>query len=280
VPRDIEGAEEAIQQLVDLGYIEPLSEDKQERIQNTRLDLKTNLIRALMDSTRFMDAIPLLEELIEQKPDNDWFKLTLAECYQRSHQTEKAKVLVNELSEEAKKDSTVLSLMANIAFSQKQPDRAFQYLLDALKVNPHSVSIGCDLGRAHLQLGQIDEAEKAFLDCLKLDPSYAFAHNGLTSVYIVREDFDKAAEHALEAIDLIPHFPEAHFNLGLALIKLGKRPEAITAFESCENMRYNLLTIYKLLAKLHGKDDPNKAQHYKELFRQTKAKGDLFIADE
>lgn len=280
VPNDIEGAEEAIRQLVDLGYIEPLSEDTQERIRKTRLYLKTNRIRALINSIRFTDAIPLLKELIEQQQNNEWFKLTLAECYQRSHQTEKAKALINTLSEDARKDSAVLSLMARIAFSEGQPDEGFQYLLDARKVNPDSVSIGCDLGNAYLRQGQVTEAEEAFLDCLKTDPSYAFAHNGLASVCLSQEDFDKAAEHALEAIDLIPHFPEAHFNLGLALIKLDKLPEAITAFESCETMRYNLPTVYTLLAKLHSKTNPEKAQHYKTLFRQVKAKGDLFVADE
>ena len=54
----------------------------------------------------------------------------------------------------------------------------------------------------------------------------------------------------------------------------------ITAFESCENMRYNLLAVYKLLVGLHGKDNPESAQRYKELFRQVKAKGNLFVADE
>ena len=83
VPVAIEGADEAIRQLVDLGYIEPLGDDVQKRIRNTRLDLKINHIRSLMDSTRFMDAIPLLRELIEQQEDNEWFKLKLAECYQR-----------------------------------------------------------------------------------------------------------------------------------------------------------------------------------------------------
>lgn len=280
VPSNIESAEEVIQQLVDLGYIEPLSEDTQERIRNTRLNLKTNLIRALMDSTRFMDAIPLLQGLIEQQSDDEWFKLTLAECYQRNHQTEKAKTMANALSENAQKDSAVLSLMARIAFSEKQPDKGFQYLLDAQKVDPYSVSVSCDLGRAYLQQGQITEAEKTFRDCLKIDSSYAFAHNGLASVYLMQEDFEQAAEYALEAIDLIPHFPEAHFNLGLALIKLGKRNKAVTALESCESMRYNLPAVYILLARLCREVDAKKAQHYKTLFRKTKSKGDLFIADD
>ncbi len=279
VPKDIEGAEEAIQQLVDLGYIEPLSEDTQERIRNTRLNLKTNLVRALMDSTRFKDAVPLLEQLAEQQ-DNDWFAVTLAECYQRGHQTEKAKALISKLSEATQKDSAVLSLMAQIAFGEQQLDKGFQYLLNAQKANPYSVKISCDLGRAYLQQRQDAEAEKLFRNCLKIDSCYAFAHNGLASLYLVRKDFDKAVEHALEAIDLIPHFPEAHFNLGLALTKLAKRREAITAFESCENMRYNLPTVYKLLAKLHGSADPEKAQHYKLMFRQAKARGNLFVADE
>ena len=232
-----------------------------------------------MDSTRFKDAVPLLEQLAEQQ-DNDWFAVTLAECYQRGHQTEKAKALISKLSEATQKDSAVLSLMAQIAFGEQQLDKGFQYLLNAQKANPYSVKISCDLGRAYLQQRQDAEAEKLFRNCLKIDFCYAFAHNGLASLYLVRKDFDKAVEHALEAIDLIPHFPEAHFNLGLALTKLAKRREAITAFESCENMRYNLPTVYKLLAKLHGSADPEKAQHYKLMFRQAKARGNLFVADE
>ena len=275
---DIEGAEEAIQQLVDLGYIEPLSEDTEKRVRKTRLDLKTNLIRALVDSTRFMEAIPLLEEMVEQEKDNEWYRLTLAECYQRGNQIENAKVHINQLSEAANQNSNVLSLRAKIAFSEKQPEKGFQYLLDALKVSPQSVSIACDLGRAYLQLKQIDKAKKSFSACLKIDPDYAFAHNGLASVCLVEERFEQAVEHALEAINLIPHFHEAHFNLGLALVKLNKTEQAITAFESCESMKFNLPVVYTFLAKLHAKDNSNRSAYYKDMLQKMKARKGVFTA--
>ena len=77
---------------------------------------------------------------------------------------------MNGLSEAAKKDSAVLSLMAHLAFGEKQTGKGFKYLQDALRLEPHSTRIRYDIGRAHLQLGQIKEAENVFLNCLERDP--------------------------------------------------------------------------------------------------------------
>jgi len=280
VPTDIQGSEEAIQQLVDLGYIEPLSKDVQESVQKCRKDLKINLVKSLMDSVRFKNAIPILEEITEQNETNLRLKIMLAECFQRDKQTEKAQAIIGKLDESVKQTSDVLVLMADIAFSQNKLDKALEHIIKAQQHNPQSPRIACTLGKAYLKIGKINEAKEAFTKSLEIEPDYAFAHCGLSSVNLVKENYEKAADHALEAITIIPHFPEAHFNLGLGLLKMEKNAEAIIAFESCEKMAFKLNKTYFFLAKLHKKTDPPKAQHYLNLIEQLKAKSEYYFADE
>jgi predicted AlkP superfamily phosphohydrolase/phosphomutase/tetratricopeptide (TPR) repeat protein len=277
VPTDIEGADEAIQQLVDLGYIEPLSEDLQKNIQGTKLDLKKNRIRALFDSQRFAEAVPLLEQLIIEERENEWLKLMLATCHYRRGEIEGAECLVNQLSDTSQENPTALGLKSKIAFAKEKPDEGLKYLEKAVALSPSSVRLLCDLASAHFKLGRFEDAELIYTRCLKIDPDYPFAHHGRTLVELQKKDFEQAVVHALEAIGIMPYFPEAHFLLGIALTNLKNTAEAITAFESCENMQYKLPTVYQLLENLHRGTNPGKASHYKELWRRTKAQGDYFL---
>ena len=62
-------SDEAIKQLVELGYIEELSPDKKENVESVVRELEYNLARSYMDAGRYPDAVEILGKLFKR----NWF---------------------------------------------------------------------------------------------------------------------------------------------------------------------------------------------------------------
>ena len=73
---------EAIAQLVALGYIDKPADDLEKALAETVRELDYNLARAYMDANRHLDALPLLEKLTAQWPDESRFGIHLLQALQ------------------------------------------------------------------------------------------------------------------------------------------------------------------------------------------------------
>ena len=75
-------AQEAVKQLVALGYIEKTPEEREKAVAQTVRELNYNLARSYMDAGRFLDAIGLLADLAAKWPDEYRFGIQLVQCYE------------------------------------------------------------------------------------------------------------------------------------------------------------------------------------------------------
>ena len=98
-------AQEAIQQLVALGYIEKPPENKQQAIDQCVRELNYNLARAYMDASRHAEAAALLEELLEKWPDEYRFGIHLVSCLQALDKTPEARRVLEELLSRKQKNA-------------------------------------------------------------------------------------------------------------------------------------------------------------------------------
>lgn len=92
-------SQEAIEQLVDLGYIEKPDSDVDTAIRQVLRELRFNLAQAYMDADRHTDAVEILRELRAEAPDDNRFVLRLALCYQALDQIDELEPLVNQMVE-------------------------------------------------------------------------------------------------------------------------------------------------------------------------------------
>ena len=74
--------------------------------------------------------------------------------------------------------------------------------------------------------GDKDRAAASFSAALAADPALARAHNGLGVVAAQRDALEEATVHWKQAVALDPHDYQTLFNLGEALIRLGRQAEA------------------------------------------------------
>ena len=90
-------AAQAMQQLVDLGYIERPPDDRAQAVAETVRELDFNLARSYMDALCHSEAAQILERLHEAWPDEYRFAIILANCCFAMCQIERARTLLDRL---------------------------------------------------------------------------------------------------------------------------------------------------------------------------------------
>ena len=94
---DPAAAQAVLQQFVALGYIQPPSENQAKAVESAVREQRYNLARVYLDSRRHQDALPLLEELVKESPDELRFQQNLAHCHLALGHRAEAKTLLEKL---------------------------------------------------------------------------------------------------------------------------------------------------------------------------------------
>src|SRR5215472_9364869 len=128
IRQDPAEAAQAVAQLVELGYIAPPGKDVQETIQNTIRCNKTSLVRALIETPRMAQAVPLLRELIAEKKEDEWCVLTLARCLIALGQHKEARALLEGVSAEAQHSPEVQLMLADLALAEGNKAQALSHV--------------------------------------------------------------------------------------------------------------------------------------------------------
>ncbi len=91
-------------------------------------------------------------------------------------------------------------------------------------------------GLAHLDAGELYQAEQAFKRAIKADLEFGPAHNNLGKIYFLKRDFYLAAHEFDDAIKLMPRHAGPHNNLGLTLLEAGRLDDAIDALRQATTL--------------------------------------------
>lgn len=89
-------AQEALKQLVELGYIDEPDENIETAIKKTVKELKYNLGRVHLGASHLMEAEKIFDELYTESPDQPRFALRLISCYMSLNKLDKAEKLIDE----------------------------------------------------------------------------------------------------------------------------------------------------------------------------------------
>ncbi|WP_428387011.1 alkaline phosphatase family protein [Mucisphaera sp.] len=251
---------EAVAQLVALGYIDDPGEDATAAVRNATRDLLTNRASALADSRRAAQALPLWQQLIDENPDEEAYRLQLARTALVVGELDLCQQQLEALKPEHANAPTILLLEAEIHLVRNQTEPALECVRRANEAEPDSLRILNALGRIYLRADQHDNARKAFEQSLRLDPESPVVHNGLAQAHLKLQQYDQAIEHALETIGYAHHYPSAHLNLGIALAETGRNDAAIQALEVCLGMSPQNKIAHQWLAKLYARDNRDQAK--------------------
>jgi tetratricopeptide (TPR) repeat protein len=175
-------------------------------------------------------AVEKFKNALRWIPELTGAKLALADAYLNAGDIETAERTLLRLTAENEFVAEAWDMLGLIAGRQGDWDRARDYHVRALSLEPYRASFHYNLGIALAASGRIKEAAAAYKAAIRIDPKDAEAHNNLALVYARAGLMDLAAASHLKALDAVPHYPEAAYNLGLAYQALGKNLQAAEAF--------------------------------------------------
>ena len=102
-----EESKSVMEQLVALGYIEPLDEDTGVNVTRCEQELKYNLARSYMDAELHSRATPILYDLYKQSPLEFRFGVQLVNCFRSQGLNENLRALIQDIEDRLEKCSSI-----------------------------------------------------------------------------------------------------------------------------------------------------------------------------
>ncbi|MCU0433200.1 MAG: alkaline phosphatase family protein [Bacteroidia bacterium] len=247
-------AQEALKQLVELGYIEAPGEDAEKTVKAVTLESRFYLARVFLNTRRPAEALPILEELHAQAPFIMRYTLRLIGCYLQLGRTADARNVVDRIrsANERHTDLPALDVLeGNLLFAEGRPRKALLALQRAEKSASHNPGVHQLIGQSYIATRNWRDAERAFIRALAIDPDNALAHHGLAVALLRQDKIEQAIDEALNAVGLLHHFPSAHYHLGEALMKAGMHDRAAEAFSLTVHLQPGNSRAHHWLVKLY-----------------------------
>ena len=120
--------------------------------------------------------------------------------------------------------------MARLHMARKEYKEAEDIFYHLAVTNPKNAQYWTELGIAHHNQAQLDQAIKCYQKAAKVDPHYADAHNNIGTVLYERKKFPKAIRAYKRAISIRDNFAPFYLNLGYAYFNQKDFENSIASF--------------------------------------------------
>lgn len=260
-------SQQAIRQLIELGYIENPGDQKILLAEAAVRESDFNLARSLMASDKAGEALPLLEALHKKYPDVLRFTRTWLFCMEALKkytvcESELEKIKAKELPDSLK------FLQGKILLAKRKYPEAIE-VLDGLRDknsdNPHFNFV---IANAYLSNNDTEGSLEAFHRTVTLDADNAMAWMGLGKAYIKKKEYAQAINSLLRSTELLYHNPTAHYHLGEALALEGEYEYAVPAFGIAVTLQPGMSKAHQWLVKLYKQlGIPEKAEEHEKFLQ-------------
>jgi predicted AlkP superfamily phosphohydrolase/phosphomutase/tetratricopeptide (TPR) repeat protein len=297
--------QEAMEQMIALGYIERPDENHEVAVAQTIRELRYNLGEAYQDDDRHIEAREIFSELYAADADEQRFAVRLFVSCQALGLHDELRRIVDDLDgrrrvlfEDAKTKIEGFAESESSLNDDERRERArwrnlaryqprvIDYLkaqlLTAEKRYPEALAalervtegqmqpaILLQTAHLYMRLHRWRDAQQIYEQALAIDPDNANAHLGVCRVALRRRKFNAAADSALDALQRIHDSPPAHFLLGLALTGMKEYEQAAAAFRAAISFNPHFPEAHLRLAALLEKhlDDNECAREHRRLAR-------------
>jgi len=273
VLRDPYAEQEAMEQLIALGYVEKPDENVEKTLKRTSNESRFFLARVHINKNQYQNALPILESLYQENQKETRYAFQLAKCYYATRDIEKCRETTESILKKTKKETPQLQLLrGSLALIEKQYEKALEYLIKAESAEPRLPTLHQQIGQTYFRMCHFPDAERAFKKALEIDPDNAVSYDGLARVYLRMRRNEEAVSAALHAIGLLYYYPSAHYQLGMALARLGQYKRAAEAFEVVLAMAPGLKKAHRILKQLYTRrlSQPEKADQHAQILEMLR----------
>ena len=252
IQRDPIAEQAAMQQLIELGYIQKPDENVAKNIEGTIDESRFYLARVYMSKNNYSEALPILEDLYNRKGKEIRYAFRYAKCLESLGRIDEANNTVQKIIDNEEKEYPALFLLkGTLEYAKGNYEKALEFLEKTKNMDSKLPQLYQQIGFVYLKMRRPNDAEKAFNKALENDPENEQVHYGLSLVKLRKKGYDEAANYALNAVGLLYFFPRAHLNLGIALAKMGMFEKSVEAFEVSLKMAPGLIAAHKYLSYIY-----------------------------
>ncbi len=189
------------------------------------------MARGLVGLGRLREAIPEFEAAVERLPGFSAAYLALAECHTALRDPQGAISALRRGEQAAPKDPRLLDAEARAWKRLGKPQEAIRAWESVRRMAPKDALVRVQLGEAYRDEGDLVKGAALIQEAIGLDPEPASYWNSLGMVLGAKGDLDEAERAFREALQRGgPDAQEYAYNLGLAVLRQGRRHEAAALF--------------------------------------------------
>jgi tetratricopeptide (TPR) repeat protein len=289
-------AQEALQQLVELGYIEALDDDKLKEVEKSKRENQYYVARNMINGNRVAPAIEILERIFEESDVLRYgHRLAFAYLSQKMYAKcaeviEKMKVIEVAQKQTLKSEKDPFKndefeepmfidyLEGMLFLAMNKPGKALPLLERVQQKNPNNLQLTTNIAQIHLLRKNFKAAYDQYIAALAIDDRATPAHYGLGLTLLRQKKHEEAINEFLIAIEQDFYKPKYHYHLGEALVQIGEFEDAEQAFQVCIRLSPGMTKAHKWLVKLY--EDymgmPDKAAEH-ILFLKQNIQGEITI---
>jgi tetratricopeptide (TPR) repeat protein len=119
-------------------------------------------------------------------------------------------------------------LLGTLYIQKKLYTKSIKYLNDALKLNNNDAHLLMNLGVAHKEINDLENAEIFLIKSLSINSNNSDGHNNLANIFQLKKEFHSAEKSFRQAIALNPKNYIYSINLASCLIADDRKDEAIS----------------------------------------------------
>ncbi len=271
---DPEAEAAALQQLVELGYLEAPGDDLVRDMARARTEQKFNLACSCLDGKQHAQALALAAELAGQFPGEIRYIVLLGQTAVAAGDAAALDRAIHALVAVRPEHKQLVLFRAFYCWMTGDIKGAIGHFETAAHHGPQDSWLFCRIGRAYLRLRRWPEAEAAFQRSLALDADNAEACYGLSVALPRQGRVEEGIEYGLKAISMMHDFPLAHFQLGAILSRLEWYERALQAFDICLAMRPDFALAHRyvsLISKRLG--NMERADRHREIAKRILTEG-------
>ena len=225
--------------------------------------LKTALTE--VEAGRMYEGLRQLKQLLRHNPNYPHTYFYLARIYGQMGQKETALRYLGKAIELEPQQGAYYNLVGAFLLQQEKFQGALEQFQKALARTPEKEKDKAwrNIGLAHQELSQWEEAIRAFEKAVQLQPQEAGSRVSLGTLYLKRNRLEEAARELATAVQLDAELAEAKAWLGRAYSRAGRPQQALEAFRQAialdpqhQMAHYNLA---QTLAKLGRREEAQKA---------------------
>ncbi len=243
-------AQEALKQLIDLGYVDAPGGNKELVLKSTLRGRDDALATVLSDAGRFLEAMEILRKLVDENPDTV-FRYRLCHVLGILGRENEIEEVLKSVADDPEYAPMLTMFRGKQKLANGDAEDAIGLFQKVLEQTPDMPRIRCLLARPLIRFERYDEARQVLDEALEINSEDAEAWNLYGLTLRGGGDPEEAVKAFMKSVAIDHQQVAAHVNLGVTLMKLQQWDWAIRAFETALKIRPNNPVAHRGLGRIY-----------------------------